>query len=506
MSKEKIDLNQWLPAEALPDGECTLLQIWSRYHEKIQLFCRFNDKTAENYTAALKQIEDAPTMQKPASKLDAYDIWEAVVFAMFIPTGKRAGEPYSPSALEKRLSVIHDIYMFLEALAVCADPLWLPPWQLVKVGNRPDYNLSVGDLKDAVQRKHRERCRTAGGELRLRALRAAAERSLIRMAVEHIDELDRPWLALALLVYLPIRLGEVCGLDLGDFCPFSAPERSTRCYIKLGRAVAYNSVKEKDTMKNRNAVRKTVEPIELHSIKSLYLDALRAAGVSNLDSVPVACGRAAGERCKPARLSAFVKEQLKKVIDPKDLELLALDAYLEDDTPVSGEDEKAPLEARILRRNAFTKLTAETPLDSDSQIRPIGGHETDGDYPYVFSEDSLWHILQRIDHRMILPELHDETWVTRLSKERLEASACETVRQKFVLSPELLQNGGTLIIDVDADSPGDSVLLEMMRILPQESSVRKEYYYMDMPSHSSGRAITDGVHWPVKKWTDANQS
>lgn len=104
---------------------------------------------------------------------------------------------------------------------------------------------------------------------------------------------------------------------------------------------------------------------------------------------------------------------------------------------------------------------------------------------------------------MILPELHDETWVTRLSKDRLEAHACETVRQEFVLSPELLQNGGTLIIDVDADSPGDSVLLEMMRILPQGSFVKEEHYYMDMPSHSSGRAITDGVHWPMKKWTDA---
>ena len=222
MPKTKIDLKQWLPNHTLPDSECSLLQAWSRYHDKIQAVCRFGNKTAENYTAALKQIEDAPAMKRPASKLDVFDIWGAVTSEMYIPSGKRAGERYSDSAIEKRLSVIHDIYLYLEAIAVCADPLWLPPWQLVKVGNRPDYNMSVGDLKDAVQQKCRERCRAAGGEQRLRALRSAAERSLIRMAVEHIGELDCQWFALALLVYLPIRLGEVCGLDLGDYRAFAA--------------------------------------------------------------------------------------------------------------------------------------------------------------------------------------------------------------------------------------------------------------------------------------------
>ena len=65
------------------------------------------------------------------------------------------------------------------------------------------------------------------------------------------------------------------------------------------------------------------------------MDALHHVGITEVDAVPAAPSRASGERCKPARLSAFIKEQLKKVVDPKDLELLALDAYLEDhpDTP-----------------------------------------------------------------------------------------------------------------------------------------------------------------------------
>ena len=321
------------------------------------------------------------------------------------------------------------------------------------------------------------------------------------MVMEHIDELDKPWFALALLIYLPIRLGEVCGLDLGDFRPFTAPWRSARCYIELGRAVAYDSVQEKDKMKNKNAVRGTVDPLELRSLRYLYLEALHRAGITDTDTLPVACGGAPGERYKPAHFSAFVKKQLEKAVSAKDLQLLALGAYAEDDVEESDSEAKAPLEARILRRNAFTKLTSETPLDADSQIRPIGGHETDGNYPFVFSEDSLWNILCRVDHRMILPELHEQTWVTRLNKERLEASVCETVRQEFVLSPELLQNGGTLVINVDTASPGDSVLLEMMRMLPPGSSVKEEHYYMDASSDPVGRAITDGAHWSVKKWT-----
>ena len=498
MSKEKIDIKRWLPEDTQPDSECSLLQIWSKYHDKIQALCRFNDKTTENYTEALKQIEKAPAMQKPASKLDVYDIWEAAVSAMH----KRGGERYSDSAIGKRLSVIHDIYKYLEAIAVCADPLWKPPWKLVNEEKKIDYNMSVEELEGAVQQELRERCKAADGEVRLRALRAAVERSLIHMVVNHIGELDRQWFALALLVYLPIRLGEVCGLDLGDFRAFSAPERSMRCYIELGRAVAYNSVEAKDNMKNKNAVRRTVEPIELHSIRNQYLDALHRAGIKETDSLPAAPGKVPGERCMPARLSAFVKENLKKAVDPKDLELLALDAYLEDDTEEENSREKAPLEARILRRNAFTKLTAETPLDSDSQIRPIGGHETDGDYPFVFSEDSLWNILQRIDHRMILPELHDASWVTRLDNDCTEDSVSETVRQEFAISPEALKNGGTLVIDVDVHSPGDAAVLEFERKLPQGASVKPEHYYTETGSGSTGRVITDGAHWPTRKWAE----
>ena len=58
MSKEKIDIKRWLPEDTQPDSECSLLQIWSKYHDKIQALCRFNDKTTENYTEALKQIDD----------------------------------------------------------------------------------------------------------------------------------------------------------------------------------------------------------------------------------------------------------------------------------------------------------------------------------------------------------------------------------------------------------------------------------------------------------------
>lgn len=499
-------LKKWLPDPTVPDQKCNLLEIWSRYHTNIKQYRKFSDNTEAEYTISLKQIEEALANSKPVGKMDAFDVWTAVSSADTIPNGKRAGEPYSASAIEKRLSVIHDIYMYMEYILVCSDILHNPPWKLYQKDSRPNYKQTKSDIIDNLNRELDKAAAQQGKKLLLKSLRNKAECALMRLAMKHIAELngDEPWLALATGFYEPTRLTEVCGLDLGDFKPFSDPERCGRCFIEIGRSVGYKSTEAKAGGKTKQSIRRIPEHIELFNLRQMFIKALKCAGVADIESVPVAYSGNPGERFMPAKLSVFIRTQLSRVLTTEEYRILAIDAYLNDDEADDKEDDDYTysIDARILRRNAITKLTTETPLDPDSQIRPISGHKSDNRYPFRFTEDELWNMMRRMDHRMVLPELHGETWVTRLSKECSEASVSETVRQEIVLPKELMQMGGRLNIDVDTDSPGDAVLLEFIRKLPPGCKIQEEHYYTEDSSRPVERAITDSVHWKNKKWTD----
>lgn len=160
-------LKKWLPDPSVPDRECNLLEIWSRYHTNIKQYRKFSENTEVEYTISLKQIEESLANSKPVGKMDAFDVWTAVSSADTIPNGKRAGERYSTSSIEKRLSVIHDIYMYMEYILVCSDILHAPPWKLYQRENRPNYKQTKSDIIDHLNRELNQATAQQGNKLLL---------------------------------------------------------------------------------------------------------------------------------------------------------------------------------------------------------------------------------------------------------------------------------------------------------------------------------------------------
>lgn len=151
MPKRREDANQWLPETAKRDEECTIPEIWSRYHKQIAKFRNFQnvEDTIASYTATLKVIESALNM--PASLMTAYDCLEAVLSVLYRTKGVHAGEPYASSTLQTRMTIIKDIFKYLEARAICMDPLWMTPWEAVR-GDEIDWTQADKMREDVCRR------------------------------------------------------------------------------------------------------------------------------------------------------------------------------------------------------------------------------------------------------------------------------------------------------------------------------------------------------------------
>ena len=70
---------QWMPPEDKLDEDCTLLELWSRFHNEIADYRNFQNKnrTIAEYTTALKSIEKA-LKELRATQMTAFDCLEAV--------------------------------------------------------------------------------------------------------------------------------------------------------------------------------------------------------------------------------------------------------------------------------------------------------------------------------------------------------------------------------------------------------------------------------------------
>ena len=511
MPKEKSNPGKWKPDPTIPQEKYTITHYWSLYYQEIAEFRNFKSKdTVYKYTAALEQISNSAIDEIPAQVIDAYDIWESVRSVRYYSDGKNKGKPYSASTINKRLCAIHDIFLYLEARGICADPIWLPPWKLYFQDREPDYSLMPEEIEAGLYKRYKKLC-SKGGLENLRFLLRKTEQKLVRRIVKNIGKTPEPWFALAVALYEPIRLGEICGLLLSDFTSFQAPERADRAYIMLGRAVDRVSNAVKNEMKTPYSVRYIPEPIELNTLRRRYEEDLRSKGIGQTEEQWVACKGSPDVRCSAVYLSTFIKRQLIAALDQDKLEMMALAAYVDGDWGSGGEEiaedtdvavwsAERSLQARMLRRNAFTKYTAETPLDADSELRPISGHKSDREYPYVFAEDELWRILTKMDHRMILPALHGESWFRHIDEKNTKAYATDVALLEFDVAPDLLKKGGQIVITVASSMPGDTLTVEFQKQLPKGSNIQIEKDFRDEESTKRRRIITDSVHWRLPDW------
>ena len=409
MAKQKEDPKQWLPLPGIPDAECTLLEFWSRYHKRIADFRGFKtpQETIEKYTATLKIIA-ASLKNKKMILLTAYDIWKAVISVRYKLHGKNAGEPYSNSTLNARLTVINDIYQYAESMAICCNPIWMPPWQLIEDIN---YDYSAEEIKSQLREKAAKK-----GKKLPRGLTKKQEQKLMCMIMDHITE-DGRWVALLLMLWCGFRPSEVRGLTYAHLCNFKA--HPSRRYIIAAQTATLDG-ELKSSMKNKHSVRAVPEHIELQSVLKVRSAFVKSQlSTDDLSHLPIACfGNDFERRCTSTELSLFAKKQLRKLFkDDQSLENAVLALFAgeltdNNDDPVSdiatAEDKNADMEisARMLRRNYATKCYAESRM-TDVQIRLTMGHKVDVVVHDPYGESSLWLILQNMDHRCIIPTLHD---------------------------------------------------------------------------------------------------
>lgn len=485
MPKKRVPPERWLPREGKPAGEYTLMEMWSCYHKEIAKFCNFNcpEETIKDYTSALAPIAWALD-EKPAALMSAYDVWDGVVSARF----KGNGKPYASSTFSKRMAAVNDIYKYAEAMAICCNPIWLSPWDLL---GDIDYSENADELREALAETAREVKKKLP-----RFLSPEQEKKLMEMIAMHITE-DGRWVGVLILLWCGARPSEVRGLRYEKLIHFADhPER---------RYIQFYELLEKERMKNKYSVRDVPEHIEMHYLMQIREEFTRSKmGTEDIGNLPLVCfGNDFQRACTAVELSSFVRQQLKMLFDSQEIGAQALSIFLdpiEDSTAETPADASADLEiaARMLRRNFSTKNYAESQL-KDTQSRLAMGHKTECAEACPYSENHLWEMLQRMDHRMILPECH-LGWNTVLVPGQHEI--VDTGIHHFKIPREVMLQGAEINGYVFLNELGDALCLELKKVLPPGVEIEIEPIYQSKAELPKDRLNTDYAHWPLPKWPD----
>lgn len=403
MPKLKENPAQWKPPVLKPDHECSILEIWSRHYKAISEFRNFSnpDKTIHSYTATLKLISPA-LENRPALLMNGLEIWDAVVSVRLKTKGIHAGEAYSRNSMKGRLSIIADIYKFIETSGIGTNPIRKAPWALFD--HIPDFEWDGEMLQKHLQQKF-------SNKILPRYLSAAQEKQLMEEILVHVNE-DGRWVGMALLLWLGLRPSEARGRLWSDRHAFI--DHPTRNFWTAISSADEDGV-PKYLMKTKNAVRAIPETIELQEVIKRRLEYLKRHHEGDFSTLPVVCMKNNfATPCSSRDFAKFVKVVLENLFKKGFWAESALAVYLEYDfnakKSTTGdiytmEDLIADSEitARLLRRNFATKNGATSQSESDLHFSM--GHEDDTeDFPYA--ELLLYPRCVKMDERIILPELH----------------------------------------------------------------------------------------------------
>lgn len=496
MPKKREDPMQWMPETGLPDTECTILEYWSRYCKKIAIFRSFRRMdTICEYTASLKKIEAALGPQKLV-QMSACDVWDAATSVLMRTTATGETRLYNSNTILKRFSAIHDIFLYAEACGVCVCPLRCPPWKLL--GDQfPDFFLNSNDIINELAEKYPRK-------ILPRYFTKKQEQALVREILDHIHE-DGRWLGIAILLWCGVRPSELRRLYFSDFVTFY--DRTDRRYICFCRSADAKG-QEKSHMKNKYGPRAIPEHIELMHIARLREDHVRnAMGSTDISGLPAVCyGNDYTRACSASELAIFVKTQLEKVLGKEYMTDIDIANHIDPDIAGDGIDGDVPnnladlaadkeISVRMFRRNFATKNYAETGL-ADWASRLAMGHMQAGPIAVTspYGEAHLLEMLEAMDHRMILPEIHPgwHTVCTGGTKTIPMANA----GTHYISIPEAeLHHIRKICIDVEMCASGAGFKLETLRKYPEAIKITAEY--IPTTGSSGARTNADSVQWPL---------
>lgn len=494
--KNKIDPNICLPPANKPDRMCTLPELWSRYRNEIAEFRKFQEPDVRiiDYTRTLNTISE--TLSKvPACELSAFDIYIAITSVRTYVVGGKIRQ-YADSIYSKRLAIIRDIYKYLEARGICPNPLWFPPWKLIGDGR-----LSPWMTQDELLQKLKDEAETLASKRILpRYLPDDVERRLMQRIANNILK-DGRWAGLLLLLYQGPRVSEARGLHYRDLVPLQS--RPNRRRINLHSSATKDGT-QKMSMKNRQSVRAVPEHIEVMTLLKIREAAIRGAlNSDDIGDLPIICyGNDYSRPCTSTEFAIFIRKQLDSVFksDPDTKRALLIDLYLHPDPESADGKQIDPadyeLSGRLFRRNYATQCYGKTDM-TDDQIAITLGHKTVEDIDYRYSENNILCMMDKLDHRMILPHLHPGWHVTLQPQGRIDSANCGTMF--FTIDPVLLSQGATIEIISQTIIPGDAVILETNRKLPPGVEIRMETIYIPT-QNTPCRPNTDTIHQPLPPW------
>ena len=495
MRHTKTSPQAWLPAPEKPDTKCTIPEIWSRWTTDIAAFRGWEppqDRIAE-YTSALAHISSALN-HCPACELSAIDIYDAITSARtYVVAGTT--RQYARSVYAKRLSVITDIYIFLEAQGICVNPLWHPPWKLI-ADNSFDPWLTSADLKHKLAE---EASALASKRVLPRYLPDDMERKLLQKIADNILE-DGRWAGILILLCQGLRVSEARGLRYRDLVTLKS--RPSRRKINIYGS-ADKQGKKKLGVKNRQSIRAVPEHIEVMTLLRKREAAIKAKlGVDDIGDLPIICGDDYATPCTDIKFAKFLRDELDLLFASKsDVgKALLIDLYLNPD-PVEHKNKQIDpvdyeLSGRLLRRNYATQCYAKTAMDDDD-IAITMGHKTARAIANAYSERNILRMMDKLDHRMILPDLHPGWHIMLQPQDRIDVTDCGTIF--FDLPPELLREGGTIEIVAQTILPGDAIIPESNHKLPVGTAISVATDYLPSPDVIH-RPNTDTLHQSLPKW------
>ena len=495
-STNETNSKKWLPSPETPDNLCTLPEIWSRHCDDIAVFRGFRSPTISDYTHTLDMISDALS-KHPACEMSAIDIFDAITSVRVYPVAGTT-RYYEDSIYAKRLAIIRDIYKYMESCGICANPLWYAPWELIGDGKLNPWLTSddlVHKLEDAANA-------LAAKRILPRYLPDDMERKLMQRIADNILE-DGRWAGILILLCQGLRVSEARGLRYRDLVTLKS--RPDRRKINIYGSADKQGLKKLRT-KNKQSVRAVPEHIEVMTLlrkREAYIKA--TLGVDDIGDLPIiCCDDDYTTPCPDTKFAAFIRTALNSLFGAKSdiKKALLIDLYLHPD-PIDRKSKQVDpadyeLSGRLLRRNYATQCYAKTDI-SDDDLALTMGHKTDDGNTYPYSESNILRMMDKLDHRMILPDLHPGWHFILQPQDHIDITDCGTVF--LTLSPELLRQGGTIEIIAQTIMPGDAIILESNRRLPSGTVINIDTDYIPAPNIMR-RPNTDTIHQPLPKWPE----
>ena len=502
METAKISTNsplQWKPSDDKPDEDCTILELWSRFHDEIAEYQGFHNKnqTIKEYTSALRIIEESLKKYK-ATQMTAADCLGAV---KSVGTYERDGKivEYKESSFGKRWSAIRDIFRYCEYRFICADPLWKAPWELLKVRPKEVWEKSRDDILAELRKNVMQR------SLKLQYITPTMERQIVRKAVDNllgpVEQRDGRWMGMLCYLYLGVRPSEGRGLLFQDFKAFRSHPEHWYCNI-CRTATVSGELTSKG--KNKNYIRRIPIHPELQTILGKYKKQLMTelkCSEKKLEVMPLICAGANSRKpCTALQLMRFIKSQLGSIFEEEELDTLFALSYT---NPSDAEDSADTFESsadgaanrdfstRIFRRNFITKAYSETPLEEDD-IRAIVGHRQI-DSRLDYAEETVYSWLQALSHRLICPEYH--TQITSIVDERTTLHQTTAGIHDVIIRKDAAFGGLQITISMIGDAIGGDLLAIVRGKLPEGVTVTCGQLSFMREYGKQGRIITDAAHW-----------